>query len=51
MSADQVNIKIVKDIPASGQTAALAKGSELLVDSITANILIISGAAIQLQTE
>jgi hypothetical protein len=50
MSGDQVNIKIVKD-PASGQTAALAKGSELLVDSTTATTLILSGAAIELQTE
>ena len=46
----QVSIKIVDDIPATGHTAAISKGSELVVDSTTAAALVLSGAAIQLPT-
>jgi hypothetical protein len=50
MTNDQVNIKIVDDIPATGETGVPKKGSELLVDSTTATALVFSGTAIQLPT-
>jgi hypothetical protein len=51
MNSDQVNIKMVNDVPAIGASLTLEKGSELLVDSTTATALVLCGAAIQLSTE
>ena len=51
MSNDQVNIKMVSNVPATGASPAFEKGSELMVDSTTATALVVSGAAIQLSAE
>jgi hypothetical protein len=48
MSSDRVSIKIVDDLPGTGEFSALEKGAELLVDSPTATALVLIGTAIQL---
>ncbi len=46
--SDRVSIKIVNDVPRSGESTGFTKGSELLVHSTTAAALVLIGAAVQL---
>jgi hypothetical protein len=51
MDSDRARIKIINGAFAGSASLALETGAELVVDSATANALIVSGAAIRVSVQ
>jgi hypothetical protein len=51
VASEQVRVRIVRDMPADGDSPALVAGSELLVDSTIAAALVLSGVAVEVSAD